>query len=529
MKFFHRQLLFALGLLFAAGANAQPVSVRESETVISGPQHEILSCPGGDYLVITYHYMDDKDAPTVARFDPKSMSPKYTNTVQELAQQHYRAAMYSGDRLFALFSNKEGGVSRYEINDKTGALSGSPTPLFDVDAKEEDVSWFSGSSGNKDFHYLAVKGHLRKEKGEVLQGVVLDKQMNKITLFSYITPEDRDDFQGVDFVQADNGALSLIYGIGVKPKKDDYRPNQYTLVQIDAKGKTAATPLSSLPDGDLRDLSWKAQGSQLLFTGLLSTEKKAGFTVFVSGSYDPMQKKVSDLRSTEIKTLLKQDPDIIKEIEKKGLPDDVAVLRTIPLSDGSKAMILESNSDRFYQSHYAPAMQNPSPAFNRPGMTPGAGMMTASYSIVYHKRGDAFVLMLDKTNTPKWLNVISKKQEEGDIVISIGISCIADSKDNIQMFFYDNKKNTDPATRSPRGVTGTDKGNSFACVTIARDGKMTKEFIEDKDRDFRYMLEKSMTEKNNQIVLMDIRTKKAFTVEHLFNHAGFKLTTIEAK
>jgi hypothetical protein len=160
------------------------------------------------------------------------------------------------------------------------------------------------------------------------------------------------------------------------------------------------------------------------------------------------------------------------------------------------------------------------------GMAPN----TSSYSMTYHNRGNVYILKLDKTNTPLWLNVISKKQQEGDIVIAIGITCIADNKDNIHVFFYDNKKNIDPASSSPAEVTGTDyKRNVFACVSVARDGKMSKQFIEEKDPEFRFMLEKSVTEINNQFFVMAIKTKKAFTEEHLFNHASFRLSTVETK
>jgi hypothetical protein len=187
-------VLTFLALSFTSRNSAQQFALKESETTLNGPKHELLLCPGGDYLAITYHYNGDKDPLTVSRFDPKSLSQRYTNNIQELSQQHYRAAMYSAGRPYILCSTKDGAVSRYAINDQNGSLSGSPAALFDLTGKEEDAKFSSGSSADKNYHYLAVREHVKKEKGEVLEGVVLDKQMNKLCSFSYITPEDRDDF-----------------------------------------------------------------------------------------------------------------------------------------------------------------------------------------------------------------------------------------------------------------------------------------------------------------------------------------------
>ena len=529
MKNVYKTGLWACFLFCAASrAGAQQFTIKESETDLSGPKHELLLCPGGDYLAITHHYNDDKDPLTVSRFDPKSLSQRYTNNIQELSQQHYRAAMYSAGRPYILCSTKDGAISRYAINDQNGTLAGSPAALFDLTGKEEDAKFSSGSSADKNYHYLAVREHVKKEKGEVLEGVVLDKQMNKLCSFSYITPEDRDDFQHVDFAQADNGTLSLIYGIGVKAKKDDYTPNLYTLVQVDTKGKTTATPLTGLPVGDLRNISWTAIGGQLQFTGLISTEKKSGFTVFVSGSYDPATKKIAGLRQKEIKSLLTQSGDIVKDIDKKGIPADASVLKTITLSDGSKELVLEVNSDRFYQSYYGTYSNQPqfSPSGQRIGIAPN----TPSYSMIYHNRGNVYILKLDKTNDPVWMNVISKKQQEGDVVIAIGVATITDDKDDTHVFFFDNKKNTEPASASPTQVTGTEyKRNVFACVTVSRDGKMSKEIIEQEDPEFRLMLEEAVSEGNKELICMAIKTKRAFAEEHLFNHASFRLTRIEKK
>lgn len=529
MKTIRTTILLFLASTVTTGLLAQSYTFKESEPTIKGPQHEILLCPDGDYLTITYPYEDDKDPVIITRFDTK-LSQRYNNAIQDLSSEHFRAAVYENDRLFLLCSNKEGAINRYEVNAKAGTLTGSPVSLFELEAKEEDATFFSGVSHDKNFHYFLAKEHKKKEKGDILQGVILDRQMNKIAAFSYTTSEDRDNIQHYDYVLSDNGTLSLIYNVGVNTKKDEYTPYIYTIVQVDAKGKTNTMSLSGLPNGDLQNLSWTPENNQLLFTGLLSLQKKVGFTVILSGSFDPATKKTTDLRQTEVNTLLTKAPDFMNEIRTKGIPSQVALLKTIPLSDGSKAMLLEVNSDRFYQSHYAPAMQNSNPAFNKPGMNNGPGAFTSSYSVTYHNRGDVYVLKLDRNNNPQWLDLVAKQQEEADLVITIGIACTTDSKNNIHIFFYDNRKNTESNAAKVKVVSGTDhKSNVLACVSVAPDGAMKKQFIDPEDAEFQLMPEKSVAETSNELCFMAIKSKKAFTATHLFNHASYRLSTAMIK
>jgi hypothetical protein len=530
MNLFRNGITLVCASLFASSiANAQAYALKESAVELKGPQHEILFCPDGDFISVTYPFTDDKDPVTISRFD-HTLNQKYSSTLADLSRQHYRASIYLKESLALFCSTKEGAVSRYDINDKTGAIIGSPDELFDLQIKEEDAKFLSGDAPSKNFHYFLAQGHQKKEKGMIFQGALLNQQFAKMGVFTFITPEDRDDFNHVDYIQGDNGMLFLIYSVKVKTSKEDYTPYAYNVVIVDPTGKTSSFPVAGLPPGNLGNLTWTARGSRLVFTGFLSHGKKTGYTTIVSGSLDPFKKVIGDLKQTELATLMINAPDYLRDIREKGIPVGVTVLKALTLSDGSKAIVLEDNSDRFYQSYYAPTA-SPVPAAN---MTSNGAMLAAgtmpSYSITYHNRGYLYVLKTDRVITPQWLDIISKKQEEPDMVISIGTACTADSKDNVHLFFSDNKKNTDPITKSPAQINGLDyKKNVLACVSITPEGSMSKHFVDQQEPEFRLMLEEEAVETNNEVCVMAIKTKKAFTPEHLFNHAFFRMTTIDIK
>ena len=516
--------LTLLAILCCFLARAQQYSVMESNIDIKGPKHDILHCTDGGLITITYPFTDDKDPVTVTRFDAK-LNQQYSNQIKDLSTQHYRAAMYGAGGLFLLTSNKDGGVSSYAVAENTGALTGSPVSLFTMDAKEEDAEFTSGSSPDNNLHYIIAQGKHRKEKGEILQGALIDRRGNKIVTFSYTTPEDRDDFKHLDVVLSNDGIIDMIYNVAIKPGKDDYTPFKYTLVQVDLRGRPLAIPLSSLPAGDFRNIAWSLdKHSRLLFTGFLSAKKKTGFTAIMSGSFDPVTKKLGALSQTDITPLLANQPDFVKDLTGKGLPTDISLIKTIDLPDGARALVLEDNSDKVYQSYYATFQPGQMGYQLQGSAAPMMNMTRSSYSIVYQNRGNNYVVKLDQNNVPQWINFVSKNQKEPDIALAVGTACVADDRGNIHLFFYDDKKNTDVATAKPREVDGyKNKKHLLACVTIAPDGSMKKQMHPQQDPEFRMMLEKSVTAGSNEVYFLAIKTKKAFTQTHLLNHAQFHL------
>jgi hypothetical protein len=524
MKVFRHTILAGAILLGTLKpAQAQQFTLNESTTEIKGPQHVLLNCSNGDYLTITYPFADDNDPVIVARFD-HSLTQKYSTPIVDLKKIHYRSNLYL-DRRLSLFANdKDGNVSRYDIDEKTGALTGSPAPLFTFAAKEDDTKFFTGNAPGRNFHYFVTKQRIKKEKGAILQGALLDQQYGKLADFSFTTPEDNGDFNHLDLVQGDDGTLYMIYSVNVKTTKDEYTPHTFKVVMVDTRGATHAYPMNGIPKGDLGDLCWTIDGTRLSFTGFLAPEKKKGFTTVVTGSLD-FQKKKGGIHQTQLGTLMAKVPDYLQRYKNDGISTAARLIHSRKLSDGSHIIVLEDNGSLDYQSHYAP-MSTSNPGYASAPVALRTGMQ-ASYSITYYDRGNLFVLKTDINNIPQWMNIITKYQREADMAIAIGTACTVDSKDNIHLFFTDNKKDKDPDSKKPKEVDGLKyKKNKLACVTIDPAGTMTKTFIDLEQPKYRPILEKSEGGVTNELQFMTIRKKTAFSINHMLNHADYRLATI---
>ena len=523
MNLIRNATLVGATLCILTQTQAQQYAIKESTTDLKGPQHELLNCPNGDYISITYPFTDDKDPITVTRFD-HTLNQKYSNSIADFKKIHYRSNLYINGHLALFCNDKDGNINRYDIDDNTGSLTGSPSPLFTLEAKEDDTKFFTGNAPGKNFHYFVTRQHTKKEKGMILQGAIMDQQYGKLTAFNFITPEDRDDFNHVDFLQSDDGTLYMIYSVNVKTNKEEYTPHAYKVVMVDGKGATRSFPMAGLPKGDLGDLSWTIDGSRLSFTGLLAPTKKSGYSIIFTGSID-FQKRKGGFHQTELSTLMAQAPDYLKNYKENGLPTGAALLRTLRLSDGSHVLLLEDNGDFNHQSYYAPISPN-NPGFASAPAAMRTGTM-ASYSVTYYNRGNIYLIKTDNNNVPQWVNIISKNQQEADMAIAIGTACTVDSKDNVHVFFMDNKKNTDPNCKSPRQVSGLlYETNKLACVTIDPSGAMTKRFMDIDEPKYRPMLEKSQGDLSNQVCFMAIKKKTAFSLNHMLNHADYHIGTI---
>jgi hypothetical protein len=353
--------------------------------------------------------------------------------------------------------------------------------------------------------------------------VILDQQYNRLATFTVVTPEEAGDLNNFSCIQGDDGALYMIYSVNVKSNKDDYTPQVYKVIMVDSKGATRNFPINGLPKGNLNDMAWSIDGTRLSFTGLISHSKKSGFTTVFTGSLD-FQKRKGSFHQTEINTLMANVPDYLKQYRDDGIPTEASLIKTLTLNDGSHVLILEDNGNYTYQSHYAP-MSPSNPGFSSAPSSLRMGTMS-SYSIVYYNRGNVYVVKTDGNNIPQWVNVITKNQREADMAIAIGTACTVDSKNNIHLFFVDNKKDKDPNCKKPKEVNGLDaKKNKLACVTITPTGNMTKEFIEQDEPKFRPMLEKSMST-GNELCFMAIKKKTAFSMEHMRNHAHYHFGTV---
>jgi len=517
--------LSSLVLLYALYTEAQSIIIKKSDAEIKPAYQQLLLCPDGDYLSLSYTYSSDPFF--ISRFDPRSLSPRYNNSLPEFKKEVFRAMGYGGDRLFVFTTNdKEGSISRYEIDDKNGSVTASPVTLFKVD-KVYDFNYSFGSSPNGQFHYLIATKYDRKKKTTFLQGVIMDQQMNTTGNFSTTIEADRQDptnFGNFNALQADDGIVSIICVGANQPDKTEYRPMSYTLVQLDVKGKVTSAPMEGMPSGALKNFIWTTNGRQLSFTAFqMKNSKSAGFTHFLTGIYDPLQKKCPDLREFELSAILKLPPvdklpDMIKEFQKSGaLRWDVSLIKKISLSDGSKALILEGGNSLSVMTGFGPSTFTP---------TPGAN--ASAGSITYYQRLDLYILKLDKNNTPQWFEVFPKWQEEPDNAVSIGTAAMADSHDNIHLFVYDHEKDLDAFSPHIYHVYPFRyKSGKLADVMLTPDGKLTKQLYDVQDPEFRLRPETAIAGQKNVIFLMAM--KYHASLQHAFEKSNYKMATIEVK
>ena len=481
--------------------NAQPPiwRLRESPTTLKGPCHEILPQPGGDILTITHPEPGHQGPMIISRFDPQ-LDELYTRRLNLLSHEQYQAAWYAGNRLFLFTTEKCGGLTRYELDDQSGALIGNPLPLtalLGLISNTKKASFYSGHSAAGDYHYIAASTET------MVHGILLDGQGNKTTVFQY-----NSTIPPADFIQSGNGELSIIFN----------QSPVYTLLHITTSGECKALPLSGLPN--VSCLSWSADNTALHFaalqcgkTGAALGKTNAAFTDILTGSVDPTTGHITELNHTAT-----------TQLTAHNLPANLTFLRQLPLSNGARLILLESTSQRVYQNQWS-AMQNP--ALGRSATGGFTSISPTAQGATYLSRGDIYVLKLDAANNPQWLDILSKDQEESERLTAIGAGCLVDAADNLHVFFYDNQNNPDVWTANPTAIRADDPGNNaFACISITPDGAVKKQFITLTDNRYRLMPEIAFVGNKGQACFLAIRAKPGFSNELAFDRAGYKLGVI---
>jgi hypothetical protein len=431
--------------------------------------------------------------------------------------------LYAGNRLFLICSNKEGAVTQWEIDDKTGAVRGSAILLFNLKAKEEVTgiidgyvpppTYYTGSSRNGSFYYLVVEEDPKKEKGKLLEGVVFDRQLNKLSTFSFLTPEELNgDRLAPEIVLSDKGDLSMIYSAEVSNKKGDYTPLAYSVVQVDKKGSVSHFPLSGQPAGLLVNLDCCWRDDSLFLTGWLAPVKNGNARQLLQGALVDGQKKLTNVRTVDISSLNNNLHDNVHG-QIGELPVSAKVRYSFAMPDGSRVLVMEVSgaSDVIRVTTYANGAMSHMGSFTR-------------------SRGYVFILKMDRTGAPAWLSAISKSQDDAEFVVEAGIACTMSDEGDLHVFFYDRAKNKEPLSPHPANTLGQDfKTNELACVSVAPDGSMKKQFIPLDDHEFRMMPEKAKPLHNNEFVFTRLHQKPSFSPAGVFNHGTFRFGVIRVK
>ena len=249
----------------------------------------------------------------------------YTRRITLLSHEQYQAAWYAGNQLFLFTTDKYGGLTRYELDDQSGGLIGTPLPLtglLGLPGHTKKASFYSG-------HSAGIGGYVAASTESTLHGILLDTKGNKITVFQYKTTTPP-----TDFIQTANGELSIIF----------HQSPVYTLLHITTSGECKALPLSGLPN--VSCLSWSADNTALHFaalqcgkTGAALGKTNAAFADILTGSVDPTTGHITELNHTAT-----------TQLTAHNLPANLTFLRQLPLSNGARLILLESTSQRVYQN-----------------------------------------------------------------------------------------------------------------------------------------------------------------------------------
>jgi hypothetical protein len=475
---------------------AQTWGLQESAATLKGAHHELLPRPGGEVLTITHPDAGHKGPTIISRFDAR-LNELYSRRLNLLNHEQYQAAWYAGDRLFLFTTDARGGLTRYELDDQSGALIGSPLPLtglLGLDGKTQKASFYSGHSTNGRYHYIAAANG----NGTMLHGILFNATGDKLSVFqSPITTRPGD------CIQTGDGDLCIFFD---KPATAQSATTDHLLLHITTTGVCQSTPLTGL--GDVSQLCWWADSSELHFAALASPSKPtAEFTAITTGTVGPATGIASGCHQTAVTTLLKPD------VQTQGLPQNCRLLRQLPLSDGSTLILFENSGRRLYQNQWSAA-----------GFTP---ISAQTQGASYLSRGDIYVLKIDAAGAPQWMDIVAKNQEESERLTAIGAGCLVDAADNLHVFFYDSPSNADVWKANPTPVRADDPhNNEFACITIAPTGTGKKQFLTPADNRYRLMPELAFTGDNHQACFLAIRARQGFSNELAFDFAGYKLGVI---
>lgn len=481
-------ILIIASFIVASAAHAQTWRLQESAKTLKGTHHELLPRPGGEILTITHPDPGHKGPMIISRFDAQ-LNELYSRRLNLLNQEQYEDAWYVDNRLFLFTVDSYGGLTRYELDDQTGSLIGTPLPLtalLGIDGNSKKAGFYSGHSVAGNYHYIAAT------TGTTLHGILFNALGDKLTTFEYgITTKP------TDLIQTGHGDLCIVYN--------------NNLLHVTATGTCQMLALSGLPD-DARNISWWADSLTLHFSALCGSKPvssnghaNTAFTDIFTGSVDPTTGMLSGCRHTDVATLANP----AQQPQTRGLPQSCTLLRQLPLSDGSALILFENTGRRLYQNQWSAAMQNPVSTLGRAGAGGFTPISARAQGASYLSRGDIYVLKVDAANIPQWLDIVAKDQEESDRLTAIGAGCLVDSSDNLHVFFYEDPHN-----------------NKFACITIAPGGVEKKQFIAPADNRYRLMPEIAFVDNKDQACFLAIRAKQGFSNELAFDFAGYKLGVI---
>lgn len=306
-----------------------------------------------------------------------------------------------------MFANNKK-IYRFELNLADGQAKESSVELLTVSKKTEEA--YTGVSSDKNLCFAVFTN----EDKEVYEGVIMDKQLNVVTKFSYETGKIKGRIRQNWCMLSPEGTLYIVNRIDVSSGSKDYRPKQYLVTEISRDGKTASTPLTDLPTGLIHNMVWKVDKNVLSFVGLLSRSEKEIFTVILSGEFSSSQKKIINLNQS----LINDAPYWQKATGKyllgyqNGIGANKELESSIIGDDGSVTMVLLTTDIRY--------------------------ISRGSYYATDASTRDAVVVKISPDHELAWLQFIPLGQQESNTLSYSGVITTSPNKKDLLLFFYDN-------------------------------------------------------------------------------------------
>src|ERR1700733_5924901 len=266
-------LLFVIFFVPLTGITQNYV-VKESATLVPDFLHVFFRIDPEHYLTLNYSAPHGAfsakrdDMTTVATLYDKNLRQVYSTPVKELGGKRYEAAIENPTGIQIFFSDARRTVykSQFDMNKK--GLADRGEELFTI--PNETAEFSSGFSTDSAYCYLLCKSYDKKGKDVSYNGVIMDREMKIANKFSFVQNGLKEYISSTSCALSSGGTLYMITGVRVKSEKNDYRPIQYLVTDINGGGKPVIQELNDLPEGLLDGLAWTAGKDDLSFTGLLS-------------------------------------------------------------------------------------------------------------------------------------------------------------------------------------------------------------------------------------------------------------------
>lgn len=483
---------------------AQHFTVRESSTEYADFLHDFVYVSPSRYVCINYSgphgafSMKRDDKATVLNGYNATLKEIYSIPIKELGGKRYEGTVSFHDETSLFFSDNSK-LYKCAVDVNNGTVVNAPVEVGPATAG--DGNFMQGFSADSARSYAIYRSHESKSKDELYSGVIMDNQLNVVTRFSFTLEGLREYVATRTCVLSPEGTLHIIQAIRVKAPKDDYRPLQYLVTDVNVDGRSTTTMLSGLPEGLFAHAVWKENGNTLSFSGLLARSKKVGFQSVLSGEYRIADKKVTNLKEKELNSsssLQNTSEKSLKEIQKEGIPQEANLTARYSYPDGTTLLILEN--------------------------TQIIETFSRGFSYMDVRAGDLYVLRLKAGHELDWIKVIPKNQLEPMAYTFTGALPLEDQNGGIFLFFQDHQKNEDiePGGKASQAtLQGGWKNINLAVVHIDKSGGITKKFILDNSTTDFHLAPQQPYQVHDKTVIFTSYNQKTL------GRSNFRVATIE--